>query len=728
MKIPSIVPGTVEKSGNSFRHSALAILFIAACLLTFLGSPAQGETSVLYRPNSPNGGPFPANVLTVLDTRQRTGLRVDLPSDFDVCDSNTGPSVCSNTDLLNQLDGFSVNPRIMVCFSGPIDTNTLPGAISLIPSGKQSPVIAANQIFYDPAGHCAFAKPDHVLREQSDYLLLVTDAVRGADGNGVVRAPEFTACVEGKPNDYCAALSKAIKQTHLGSHVAGASLFTTLSATAWLEQARQFVDAHQPPALLPAGIKSTFNLSTTAKIKWNPERSGLPPQDIPLEALGGVKSVSFGLYLSPNFLNPLNGTIPSTPTGKGISHLVTPVSLPLSVPSVALGYVPVSFHVFVPSGPVPHDGFPVVIYGHGLGDNQFGAPTFIAGTLAAKGFATLAMEITGHGYGPLSTVKVTNRKGNVHTVFTPGRGILIPGNSEIGPADGCIVPGAIAVRDCSRQTVVDLLALTKTIQKTKGLGLHLDPKRVFYIGQSFGAAYGTLFRALEPKVTAAVLSGAGGSLVDVARLAISGRPLAIEYLASVNPALLNAKGGSDFNDNYVFRDRVPVVNDVSGAPAIQAAFEAADWLDMPGDPLAYAPGLHGPGKDTLFQLGFGDLEVPNPTESAVIRAANAQSSSWFFRFDSAAQVDPQLVTLTYPGVGFPILPHRILSNPTIFDVPSETSVSLAAQQQAADYFISGGKSNPDPNPYLTGIFKGSKLFEIPDALPEDLNFLIPVSQ
>jgi hypothetical protein len=480
--------------------------------------------------------------------------------------------------------------------------------------------------------------------------------------------------------------------------------------------------------VLPAGIKSTFNLSATADITWNPQGSGLPSQSIPLDALGGVKSVSFGLYLSPNFLSPINGTIPSAPTGKGISHVVTPVSLPLPVPSVALGYAPVSFHVFVPAGPVPHDGFPVVIYGHGLGDNQFGAPTFIAGTLATHGFATLAIEITGHGYGPLSTVKVTRKNGAIHTVSTPGRGILIPGNSEIGPADGCIVPGAIAVRDCARQTVVDLLALTKTIQKTKGLGLHLDPKRIYYLGQSFGGTYGTLFRALEPALSAAVLSGAGGSLVDVARLAISGRPLAIGYLASVNPALLNAKAGSDFNDNYVFRDRAPVVNDVPGAPAIQAAFEAADWLDMLGDPLAYAPRLKGPGRDALFQFGFGDLEVPNPTESAVIRAANAQSSSWFLRFDTAAQIDPQLVWLTYPGVGFPILPHRILSNPTILDVPPETSVALAAQRQAANYFISGGKSNPDPNPYLTGIFTGCELFEIPDALPEELNFLIPVSQ
>jgi dienelactone hydrolase len=483
--------------------------------------------------------------------------------------------------------------------------------------------------------------------------------------------------------------------------------------------------------VLLAGTPSTFNLSAIRDVTWNAQGSGLPAQKLPLGVLKGVKSISFGLYLSPNFLDPLNGTIPTTPTGKDLSNTLTPIPLPLPVPNVALGYVPVSFHVFLPAGPAPHSGFPVVIYGHGLGDNQFGAPTFIAGTLASKGFATLAIEITGHGYGSLSTVNVTDNGGAVHEVSTPGRGILIPGNEQIGSADGCVVPGAIAVRDCGRQTAVDLFALTRTIQQTKGLGLHLDPKRIYYIGQSFGADYGTLFRALEPSIGAAVLSGAGGSLVDVARLSISGRLLAIGYLVSVSPALLNAKAGSDFNDNFPFRDRSPVVNQVSGAPAIQAAFEAADWLNMPGDPLAYASHLKGagkPGGNTLFQFGFGDLEMPDPTQSAVIRAANARLSSWFFRFDTAAQIDPTLLGLTYPGVGFPILPHRLLSNPTIFDVPAETSVSIAAQKQAAAYFASGGKSNPDPNRYLNGIFAGTKLFRIPAHLPEDLNFLISVSQ
>jgi hypothetical protein len=164
--------------------------------------------------------------------------------------------------------------------------------------------------------------------------------------------------------------------------------------------------------------------------------------------------------------------------------------------------------------------------------------------------------------------------------------------------------------------------------------------------------------------------------------------------------------------------------------AIQAAFEAADWLGVVGDPLSYAPHLRQsplagvPAKSTLFQFGLADLEVPNPTESAVIRAAGAQSSAWLLRFDKAAAIAQDLVGLTDPSTGLPlpILPHRVLSNPTIFNYPNETPLALAEQQQVAAYLASDGTTNPDPNPFLTGAFAGQSIFEIPAVLPEQLNY------
>src|SRR5829696_10558692 len=67
------------------------------------------------------GQPFPSNLYTVPDATQATGLRVSLPTP----DCATNSSDCDDVDVLNTLDGFNIQPRISVPFSGPIDTSTV---------------------------------------------------------------------------------------------------------------------------------------------------------------------------------------------------------------------------------------------------------------------------------------------------------------------------------------------------------------------------------------------------------------------------------------------------------------------------------------------------------------------------------------------------------------------------------------------------------------------------
>lgn len=720
----------------------LLVIFIGIC-------PAlrAGDTTALFQPGSAEIGPFPTNSLTTPDPAQQTGVRVNL-AQSPACAANPGLSICSDTMLLNQLDGFSVNPRLKVCFSDSIDPGTLRDGVQLLPVGLNATPVSINQVVYDPVGKCVFAKPDQVLRQQTRYLLVVTDAVHDSKGHKIKEDKGFKDCLKNQNSDpYCETLSEAVDGLNLIAEAKGdlvsASLFTTMSATNWLEQARQFVDSHQPPVVLPAGNPSAFALANLRSMTWVPQdNSGNNTrQDIPLTALGGVEAVAFGLYLSPNFLNvsgPLAGSISVTPTNTPINPPVAVPGLPGNIPA---GYVPISFHVFLPpASRMPAGGFPVVIYGHGLSDNQFGAPTYMASTLAESGFATLAIEIMGHGFGPGGSVQLADRSsGNVSVVATPGRGIALSPTGPIGSQDGCIVPGPLAIRDCARQTAVDLFALVQTIQETGGLGLNLNPARIYYVGQSFGATYGTMFLALEPRVKAAALNAAGGTSVDVSRLSPVGRQLGTFYLGTHVPFLLNAYNPNlppfppppypaspynDFNENYALRDQPVIVNQVAGALPIQAAFEVADWLGMSGDPLGYAAHLPKP---VLFQFALGDLEVPNPTESAVIRTAGAQASSWYLRFDKVLQLHPELLGVTMPGAGFPILPHRFLSNPTIIDpsLAAEKSLAMAGQQQIAGFFASDGTAIPDPNPFLAAPFSGMTLFEVPTALPEALNYPHP---
>jgi pimeloyl-ACP methyl ester carboxylesterase len=719
-----------------FRTAVSALVFgLALWGQALFGQTSSGPTTVQFSSDPtdvPTGafavGPFPADALTVLDRSQATGLRVNLPPSEDSCTSESSP-VCSNLASLNQLDGFSINPRLMVCFSGPVNTATLPVGIGLVELPRRA-AIGIDQVIFDAKSNCAFAKPASVLNQASQYLLLVSSAVTDRAGKSVVASSAFNTCKTSTPPGYCSALARALTREPApgGGTLVAASLFSTMDATSWLEKARAYTDS-QRPTVTPAGVTSTFQISQLTQFTWVPADTTSGPQNIPLTALANVDAVSFGMYLSPNYLSGATIT-----TG----------------PASPIGTNTVSYHVFTPNVKDPHARIPVVIFGHGLGDSQFGAPTYIASTLAARGFATLTIELPGHGFGPGSYVSLTGVNKKVSTVLTPGRGVQLAPGASIGPTDGCIGFGAVGVRDCGRQAAVDLEALVHAITATNGLGLNLDPRHIYYVGQSFGSTIGTLFAAVDPTVPAFVFNGDGGTSTDIARLALTGRPLGLEFLESLNtPDLLNVANlgappeayfHDKWNDDYVYKGQPPVTNGpstvgyVPGAMAVQAAFEAPDWLGMLGDPLAFAPHLLRtplpgvPPKKVLFQFGLGDLEVPNPTESNVVQAAGGQSSTSFLNMQVAAELQPILLGVQDPAYPMlPILPHRVLANPTIFTAGNEAelSLALAEQQQAADFFASNGRSITDGNQYLTAPFSPSDgIFSTPPAtLPEILNFL-----
>ena len=742
-----------------YKLSVCLLCKMILCIGLVNGS-VEGATTVVFTAPSQNltSAIFPSDLFTKAGPTG-TGLQVQLPADENDC-RERGKAVCGYSSILSGLDGFSVNPRISVCFSGPVDTSTLGNGISFVPVGKPAAVpIGINQTIVDPVNNCMYAKPERVLEQQTRYLLLVRNSVKDSNNGAIAADPRFRAClVSGQP--YCQSLNSALNGVAGRDSVVAGSVFTTLSATAWLEGAYKYVDRTQPGLVLPAGFPWIFSTSQLRSITWNPENSALGPQDIPIKtALADVGKVAFGLYLSPNFVNT---------TGEALGAITTSPDRPVAVPQflggLTFGYIPVSFHVFLPKTPAPSGGYPVVIYGHGLGDSQFGAPTYMASTLARSGYATVAIEISGHGYGPGSTVALKDRFGFTYKMLTPGRGVQLAPGQPIGQSDGCIAPGPIAVRDCGRQTAVDLFALIKTIQRTNGLNLGLNPRAISYVGQSFGSIYGTLMQAVAPEVKMSILNAGGGPFVDIARLAVNGRPLGVQYLCALGLLNVDASPGNpsacsnpdgfnsvhaqpqdyfhdEFNDNYVYRDRPVVTDPQPGSLEIQAAFEAAEWLGMLGDVLSYAPHLKDaplpgvPAKASLMQVSDGDLEVPNPTNTAFVRAAGAQNSSIRFRFLEALNpppVYPALQGVMDPAIPypFPILPHRILSNPTIlstsFPDVLETPLALAEQLTAVEYFNNGGSAVPDSNVYLNlqpNPYFGRDLFEKSANLPPGLNFV-----
>ena len=95
--------------------------------------------------------PFPTDRFTVADTSQNTGRRVNLP----LPDLITHPSDYQDTQVLNTLDGFNLQPRLSIPFDGPIDVNSVNSQTvflvslgdTLNPHDHGRQVVGINQIF-----------------------------------------------------------------------------------------------------------------------------------------------------------------------------------------------------------------------------------------------------------------------------------------------------------------------------------------------------------------------------------------------------------------------------------------------------------------------------------------------------------------------------------------------------------------------------------------------------
>ena len=657
--------------------------------------------------------PFPTNLLTTTDHSQLTGLRVDLPTP----DCAARPSDCADVAVLNSLDGFNVQPRLSIPFSGPIDVSTV-SSDTVFLANAAGGRIGVNQVVWEPGANTLHAESDQLLRQDTTYLLVVTDGVRGADGSRLEQGALFRDVLAGALRDpkrraYGLALLGALHWSGLPvGHIAMASLFTTQSITPISEKIRRQIDDSTPaPATFDigtAGEHAVFPTASVAGLSFRRQTGTSTFTTLPLPAVvpvvpGAVGTVAFGRFRSPDY-ETAGKVIPPYATATG-----TPV--PQSTSDVY-------FNLWLPAGVKPANGWPVAIFGHGFTDSKQGAPIAVASTLASRGIATIAINVVGHGGGPLGTITIGRAAAAPVTIPAGGRGIDQNGDETIDSTEGvnAAAPATlVGNRDGLRQTVVDLMQLVREIQvgvDVDGDGnADLDASKVSYAGQSFGGIYGAQFLALEPDVQQGVLNVPGGAIVEIARLSPSFRGLVGAALLSRSLYNNPNPDGVNFVENVPFRDQPLLVDTVPGASAIQQYLDYAEWAQNAGNPVAYAPHLRAdpldgvPAKAVIVQFAKGDKTVPNPTASALIRAGGLTDRATYFRNDLAVASVPNY-TVTNP--------HTFLTNLTGAPAP----LAFAAQLQIAIFLSSGGATTVDPD-------GPGPLFETPIAgpLPETLNFL-----
>jgi Bacterial virulence factor lipase N-terminal len=707
------------------------LLFVLPVLMLSPVVVLAAGVEASFNLETPTGCPFPSDLFTIADPSHNTGLRVNLP----LPDCASRPSDCHDLNVINNLDGFNQQPRLSIPFSGPIDVTTVTSDTMFLVDlestlGKNKStiqVIGINQIVWDPETNTLHVESDEFLAQHTRYALLVTNGLRDLGGDPVEASEAFVGFRKnlnyGQTEDPALKVyRKALLDGLAAAATVGvppddvvlASVFTTQSATAVLEKIRDQLIASSPePAdflLGPGGTRTVFARSDVTSILFNQQVGANPsvfsPANVFLGALpvsGPVGTLAFGKYRSLDYMTS--------------EQFIPPVGTRSGVPAVQ-GKNEIFFNLFLPTGPAPADGWPVVIYGHGGGGSKQTAPFVIAASLAAKGLATIAINAVGNGRGPEGTLTVSTSAGPV-TFPAGGRGIDQNNDGNIGALEGLNAQaprGMIHNRDGLRQTVVDLMQLMRVIEAgidTDGDGVpDLDLTRIYCAGISLGGIYGTLLLAVEPNVRAGVANVPGGAFIEGERLG-SIRPSVGGRLAARVPSLINI-GGTEFNENMPLRNLDPVINDVPGAMAIQQFLEHWEWVSGSANAVAYAVHLQKQpldgvaAKPVIVQFAKGDKTHPNPTTTAMLRAGDLAEQATYCRNDLAFALEPAVV---------PKDPHLFLQ----FNTSSSSLLSgigLGAQRQIAEFLASDGTLVIDPD-------VSNALFEVPivPPLPEELNFI-----
>ena len=696
------------------RWMNIAFLFLLPSLLL------AADVRLQFDPSRIDVGPFPTDALTVTDSRQKTGRRINLP----LPNCQLEPSTCAEYSVLNQYDGFDPALRARVRFSGAIQPETLKAGFyfvwldSLAPReynlGASATTTPGNEWVYDPDTNTAYARPDQIFDQTRRYAIVVTDQVKDAAGDAITADPTFTACLQDLATPYCRQLAQAMAIARISGirgNIIGGSVYTTMSATAFMESARRALDSSSLATAAPTG-KTLFEMRNLRAVAFRRQLTAdtfrtdslpLPPA---LLAAAGLGRIAFGRYLSPRFIDA-GQVIPTTPTGET-------VELPGQNEII-------QFHAWLPSSPPPPNGYPVVIAGHGITDDRFGMPTVLALGLVSQGVAVVAFNAVGHGNGPLSTIRITENDGAETEISYGGR---TTGPGPFVAPNGCVIfaPTApIGLRDCLRQTVLDTVQLTRLLRS--GVDLDgsrrptFDPDNISFVGQSMGSFFGAAFLALEPSVKVGVLSVGGDSFVNAARWSISPgiRALLTGYCDGRRPSLANFAG--DCLDNYPFRYEAVRVNNIAGAIPIQNLLETMRWIEAPGSAGNYAPHLRTatlpgvPIKSVLFMQATGDQVVAGPVGTALMRHANIGDTVTIYRHDLARAVIPTM------GAN----PHTFLTG-LVASNPGDQAVGLAAISQTAGFILSGGRLVPDVSALLMPVFGRNVFLPAPPIWLDELKF------
>src|SRR5438445_6873250 len=303
------VNGRSDRFLGFLWYPAPALAGVAAmyAMLTGFSGSARSTVAVMHGPKY-GSRIFPDNAFTVADASQLTGRRINFREGIDYPNiggvvqpscTNADYSICDGFAQLNKLDGFDLQPRVIVPFTGAINLASVNASDFFISTDRGDFFSGLRQLAFDPGTNTLAGISDAFLGENASYRIHVTNGILDSAGRHV------NAC-------------------------GGACVvrFTTRTASADLVHIRQSMDlplSNGANAYVLAGFPDASTSTASRKITFTQN---------------GVDDVFLAASVQPSLVDPLNGIVRTDqvkvdPTAAGAFQSS---AVPNLIPPGAAGY------------------------------------------------------------------------------------------------------------------------------------------------------------------------------------------------------------------------------------------------------------------------------------------------------------------------------------------------------------------------------------------------------
>jgi len=656
-------------------------------------------TGVLTADFDPSGAvlPLPSNLFFLGTTDFTLNPPVDDENDFgdplaalSAIDgfSTTEKWVTTFTATPNALDPATVVPGQSVRM---FEVSTIFGTIVAVSGIVRELTPGVEYVTAVVSGNVLAIIPIAPLREMTTYMAVMTNDIKDTTGNDSTPDTTYflskraTPWIDENGNstdslvpDGDAQSLEGLRQITLGQEAAAASVgippediilswtAQTQSITPVLKNLRS-IARPAPTTVGPTGLTTAvvggFGLADVyAGIITLPYYLGVPGAANPVAPLTDFWTASPGAYVPPFDalgLDPTSTHITVANPFPVVTDMQT-VPLLMTVPNAASGQSR------------PAAGWPVVIFGHGLGGSR-AHMLAMADAAAAAGYAVIAIDFPLHGIVPEDPSLAPLYIGN-----TPFKDVANERTFDVdyidnvtgapGP-DGITDPSGahtinlgsmLTSRDNGRQGETDLSILAVTIPTISYDGdmlPDLDGSTIQYAALSMGSILGTSFVAVEPTVTNAFLSVPMGGIAR-----------GLEASPTFGPSIragLKASAGLE-----------------PGTADYELFFTVFQTVMDSTDPINWSAEASMVNNIVLHEV-IGDLVVPNFVPTAPLSGTEPMIRAMGLQAYSSTQSNPGGLDLV--GRFVPPASHSSLLSPA-----TSPAATAEMQKQMASFFATLG--------------------------------------